>query len=85
MKILLLSIGFVLTSCFALPKNRTVYELNNGIRQVELEVKYSSPCENGAEMYWLVPVKGSKMHGRLRIVDTLGRYHHGDKITVTLP
>ena len=85
MKKLTLAIAVVLTSCYALPKNRTIYNLDNGVRQIQLEVKYSSPCDNGSEMYWLVPEKGSKMRGRLRLVDTLGRYHYGDKITITLP
>jgi len=61
----------LLTSCYGLRNIRT--------ENTEMVVKYTSPFENGSCIYYIRPVKGSCFHGRVRIIDTIGRYSCGDK------
>ena len=85
MKLILLTITIFLASCYALPGHRSVYTVSNGAKQCKLEIKYISQNENGECTYWIKGMPGSRIHGRLRIVDTIGRYHCGDTLMLTLP
>lgn len=71
MKKLVISFLLLLTSCYGLRNIRT--------KNYEMVVKYTSPCDNGSCIYYLRPVNGSYFHGRVRIIDTIGKYSCGDK------
>ena len=85
MKILLLLISVSLISCFARLHKRPTYVTHNGKKQIKLEVKYSSASDTGECTYWLKGIKGTNVHGNLRIIDTTGRYNSGDTIILVFP
>ena len=85
MKKLLLLITIGLASCIAFPHKRPLYVTIDGKKQLKLEVRYSSPSENGECTYWLKGIEGSRVRGSLRIIDTIGKYNSGDTLMLTLP
>jgi hypothetical protein len=69
-KLVIISL-ILLTSCYGLRNIKT--------KNTEMVVKYVSPCDNGSCIYYLRPIRGSRFHGRVRIIDTIGKYSCGDK------
>ena len=68
-KLVILSL-LLLASCYGIRNIRT--------KNMEMVVKYVSPCENGACIYYVRPVNGSFLRGGLRIIDTTRKYNCGD-------
>ena len=83
MKKLLPLIAIGLVSCFVFPHKRPLYLTANGKKQLKLQVKYSSLSDNGECTYWLKGVDEKRVHGSLRIIDTVGRYNSGDTLILT--